>query len=69
MYCLISSFPLSFQEMQKKFEDLQRELSDQRDRDGGVFISNERKEEMEKKIVELEQLRKEFKDLSVRNSF
>ena len=55
--------------MQKKFEELQRELSDQRDRDGGVFISNERKEEMEKKIVELEQLRKEFKDLSVRNSF
>lgn len=46
-------------------ESIQKELCDQRDRDGGVFISLERKDEMERKMAELEQLRKEFKDLSV----
>ncbi len=53
------------QEIQHKLESIQKELCDQRDRDGGVFISLERKDEMERKMAELEQLRKEFKDLSV----
>ncbi len=53
------------QEIQHKLESMQRELADQRDRDGGVFISVEKKEEMERKMMELEQMRKEYKDLSV----
>jgi len=47
-------------------EAAHRELAEQRDRDGGVFISVEKKAEMEQKIVELEQMRKEFAELSVR---
>ncbi len=54
-----------FQEMQGRFEALQRELADQRDRDGGVFISLQQKEETERKIAELEQLRREHRELSV----
>ncbi len=57
--------PCCLQEIQHKLESIQKELCDQRDRDGGVFISLERKDEMERKMAELEQLRKEFKDLSV----
>lgn len=53
-------------EMQSKVDQIRRELEDQRERDGGVFMSQEKKEEMEKKMLELEQLKKEFKDLTVR---
>ncbi len=56
---------ICFQEIQHKLEAAQRELLEQRDRDGGVFISLEKKDEYEKKIIELDQLRKEYRDLSV----
>ena len=51
--------------MQSKVDLIRRELEDQRERDGGVFMSQEKKDEMEKKMLELEQLKKEFKDLTV----
>ena len=44
---------------------LRRELDDQRDKDGGVFISEEKKSEMEEKIAQLEKLRKEHANLTV----
>lgn len=55
----------SCQEMQSKVDLIRRELEDQRERDGGVFMSQEKKDEMEKKMLELEQLKKEFQDLTV----
>ena len=54
-----------FQEMQGRYEQLQRELAAQRDQDGGVFISIQQKEDMERRTAELEQLRREYRDLSV----
>ena len=64
---MISIFsPLCFlQEMQSKMDALRRELDDQRDKDGGVFISEEKKSEMEEKIAQLEKLRKEHANLTV----
>ena len=53
------------QEMQSKFDAIKRELDEQRERDGGVFISQDRKDELEKKALELEVLKKQFDDLSV----
>ena len=52
-------FCVFLQEMQSKMDALRRELDDQRDKDGGVFISEEKKSEMEEKIAQLEKLRKE----------
>ena len=54
------------QEMQSKMDALRRELDDQRDKDGGVFISEEKKSEMEEKVAQLEKLRKEHANLTVR---
>ena len=51
--------------MQSKMDALRRELDDQRDKDGGVFISEEKKSEMEEKIAQLEKLRKEHANLTV----
>ena len=64
---MISIFsPLCFlQEMQSKMDALRRELDDQRDKDGGVFISEEKKSEMEEKIAQLDKLRKEHANLTV----
>ncbi len=47
------------QDMQNKMDVLRKELEDQRGRDGGVFMSLERKEELEKNTTELERLRDE----------
>ena len=63
---MISIFSVFFfQEMQSKMDALRRELDDQRDKDGGVFISEEKKSEMEEKIAQLEKLRKEHANLTV----
>eukprot|EP00094_Tigriopus_californicus_P006624 TCALIF_06379-PA protein Name:"Similar to kif11 Kinesin-like protein KIF11 (Xenopus tropicalis)" AED:0.16 eAED:0.13 QI:0/0.84/0.64/0.92/0.76/0.85/14/257/1084 len=51
-------------EMQARVDQIRRELDEQRERDGGVFMSQEKKEELEKKGQELEQLRKEFRELA-----
>jgi hypothetical protein len=53
------------QEMHTKMEQIRKELDDQRDRDGGVFISTEKKLEFEEKAAELEKRTKEFVELSV----
>ena len=44
---------------------LRRELDDQRDKDGGVFISEEKRSEFEEKIAQLDKLRKEHANLTV----
>ena len=56
---------LIFQEMQSRVDQIRRELEEQREQDGGVFMSQEKKQELERKSLELENLRKEFRDLSV----
>lgn len=70
MCCTLKShlflFLSVFQEMQARLDQIRNELADQRERDGGVFMSQEKKDEMEKKMLELEQLRKEYIDLTVR---
>ena len=56
---------LLLQELQSKLEETRRELEDQRDKDGGVFMSEEKKLEMEKMMANLDQLRKEHRQLKV----
>ena len=51
--------------MQQKLDQIRKELDDQRERDGGVYMSMTQKEEMEKKVAELEVLKKQFDELSV----
>ena len=63
----LTDFPFCFvlQEMQSKMDALRRELDDQRDKDGGVFISEEKRSEFEEKIAQLDKLRKEHANLTV----
>lgn len=53
--------------MQARVDQIRRELDEQRERDGGVFMSQEKKDEMERKVMELEVLKKEYADLVVSN--
>ena len=53
------------QELQSKLEATRRELEDQRDKDGGVFMSEEKKLEMERMMADLDHLRKEHRQLKV----
>ena len=53
--------------MQGKVDAIKGELMDQRARDGGVFMRREKKEEMERKAGEVDRVKRELRDLTVRH--